>query len=680
MSEEKRKQIAPAVVLAQHGNKNAYRDLYIHYYRSIFFICKSLTGDATAAMKLTAEIFIKMIESVDKLGDHTVFEQWFYSLAINICRREIQSEAESASNEEALESLAKEASECAKNRDKFGFEHGIMKIINQMISSLPADAKILLFYRYTATLSEEKIAVLEKKTEEEVADLLAELKIVLDKQSDFVKNFGVDVSMFLSDMENTLAYISAKCFVPDIVHDSVSEQIGVNVNPFAVQQEKEFQEDKKDEAQEDIAVEKDKKKEKKVLFTKSDLILFFAVALAALVVFSAVKIYYNSKNEEKTTSVSTSQQQSAAKLIWNGAAASAFASGDGTKENPYIITAGGQLAYLANLINDGNSYYAACHYKLGADIYLNDTENFKNWAEKAPENEWTPIGFSADEDTHSYFTGTFDGDDHTIYGMYISEESDYAGLFGVVRNGNIKNLCISDAFVDGGSYVGGIVGYFSADTTENSGFEYCSFSGVVKASGNNAGGIIGFFRAEGNDNAAIISECCAFGSITAGNGYAGGIAGVSEAATGNVKIKNSFSACNVSASKNAGGITGNSRCQDGNASIEACYNAGIITADENAGGIAGYISCVDGGGRVTVQQCYMSESGVQTGVVKASDDERLFADEIVKLAEAEMSEKSNYPAFNFEDIWKIDADDAYKYPVLRGTVFETIELAEENSQ
>ena len=679
MSEEKRKQIAPAVVLAQHGNKNAYRDLYIHYYRSIFFICKSLTGDASAAMKLTAEIFIKMIESVDKLGDHTVFEQWFYSLAINICRREIPDEAENSSDEEILEALAKEASECAKNRDKFGFEHGIMKIINQMIASLPADAKILLFYRYAATLSEEKIAVLEKKTEEEVAGGLTELSFILDKKSAFVKTFGVDVSMFLADMENTISYISAKCFVPDVVHNSVSEKIGVNVNPFAIQQEKKTDTEEKKEQEDKSTAEKDKKNEKKVLFTKSDLILFFAVALAALVVFSAVKIYYNSKNEEKTTTVSTSQQQTAAKLIWNGAAASSFASGDGTKDNPYIITAGGQLAYLANLINDGNSYYAACHYKLGADIYLNDTENSGAWAEKAPENEWTPIGFSADEDAHSYFTGTFDGDDHTIYGMYISEESDYAGLFGVVRNGSIKNLCISDAFVEGGSYVGSIAGYFSADTTENSGFEYCSFSGVVKASGNNAGGIVGYFRAEGNDNTSVISECCTFGSVTAGNGYAGGIAGVSEAATGNVIVKNCFSVCNVSSQKNAGGITGNSRCQDGNSAIEFCYNAGIINSDENAGGISGYISCVDGSGRVTIQQCYMSESGAQTGVVKASADERLYSDEIVKLSETEMSETANYPDFNFEDIWKIEDAGVYKYPVLRGTVIETIELPEENS-
>ncbi len=674
MSEEKRKQIAPLVVLAQHGNKSAYRDLYIHYYKSIFYLCRNLTGDATAAMRLTADIFIKMFVSLDKLGDHTLFEQWFYSLAINICRKDIPSDKEFEIEKETLEKLAKEASECAKNKDKFGFEHGIMRIINQMILGLPAEAKVLLFYRYAATLNEEKISVLEKISEEEVAVQLDAVKILLDKQAEFVRTFGVDVSMFLADMENTISYISSKCFVPDAVHSEVSEKIGINVNPFAITQEKKAEPEKKEPENDEPEVKE--KRKKKQLFSKSDLILFFAVVAAALVVFSAVKIYYNSKNEEKNTTVSTSQQQNKPVLVWNGAAASSFDSGSGTKEDPYIIASGGQLAYLANLVNDGNSYYAACHYKLGADIILNNTDDFAKWSKKAPENEWTPIGYSADDDSHSYFTGTFDGDDHTVSGMYISEESDYAGLFGVVRNGHIKNLCVNGAYVEGKSYVGGIAGYFSADATEKSGFEYCSFSGVIKSSGNNAGGIAGYFRADGDSNTPVISDCCVFGRVNAENGYAGGITGVGEAATGNAKIINCFNAATVNAAKNAGGITGNSRCADGNSTIEGCYNAGKVTSSENAGGISGYISCVNGKGRVSIQQCYMSELSAETDVVKASSDERLVTGDIAKLSDSDMLKQESYSTFNFADVWKIDPEGDYKYPLLRGAIAEWFSVPE----
>jgi hypothetical protein len=45
-----------------------------------------MTGDVVAAMRLTEEIFKKMFESVSKLNDHMAFEQWFYSIALNICK------------------------------------------------------------------------------------------------------------------------------------------------------------------------------------------------------------------------------------------------------------------------------------------------------------------------------------------------------------------------------------------------------------------------------------------------------------------------------------------------------------------------------------------------------------------------------------------------------------------
>ncbi len=662
MSEEKRKQVAPLVVLAQHGNKGAYRDLYIHYYKSIYFISKTLTGDAQSAMKLTVEIFTKMFESVDKLEDHTVFEQWFYSLAINICRKYMPSEKNICADKDALEKLAKETSDYAKKSDRFGFEHGIIKIIIQMFAGLPTESRIILFYRYAANISEEKIAVLEKIGEEEAADQIKVLNILLEKQADFIRQFGVDVSMFLADMENTLSYISQKTFVPDGVHEDVSSQLGVNVNPFSAKQEK------KPETEKNAEEKKPAEKEKKPLFSKSDIILFFVVVAAALLIFSAVKLYFDSKNEETTVPVVTTQQQDKPVLLWNGAAAASFESGSGTKEDPYIIASGGQLAYLANLVNDGNSYYAACHYKLGSDILLNNVDAFESWAKTAPENEWTPIGYSVDDDTHSYFTGSFDGADHTIFGMYISEKSDYAGLFGVVRNGLIKNLCLSSAYVDAGSYTGGIAGYFSADTTENAGFENCSVSGVIRSDGNNAGGITGYFRADGNGNTPVISDCCAFGSVIAANGYAGGITGVGEAATGNSKIINCFNAASVSAAKNAGGITGNSRCADGNSTIEGCYNSGVVFADENAGGISGYTSCVPGEGRIIVQQCFMLDSTCQTDIVKASNDSRLVIGEIGKLTDAEMQDKNSFSDFNFEDIWEIETDGYYFYPILRGTV------------
>ena len=105
--------------------------------------------------------------------------------------------------------------------------------------------------------------------------------------------------------------------------------------------------------------------------------------------------------------------------------------GDGTAENPYLITSAADL----QKINED----VTAHYKLIADIDLN--------------NElFTPIG---NVDTGA-FSGTFDGSGYTISNLKI-DAGKYAGLFGC-NEGTIKNVKIKDANVYGSRYVGGILG------------------------------------------------------------------------------------------------------------------------------------------------------------------------------------------------------------------------------
>lgn len=579
MSEEKRKQIAPSVVLACQGNKDAYRDLYMHYYRSIYFICKSLTGDMAKAMSLTAEIFVKMFACIEKLEDHTVFQQWFYSLAVNICRKHMQENNDADLQE--LERLATLALESAKEKDNFGFEHTMLKVIWQMISNLPSQAKIVLFYRYVAGINEEKIAALEKITEKEAEEQSESVSLLLEKQSQLLLKNGIDVSMFISDMENTLVHLAAKEFVPDAVHRSVSEQIGIDVNPFAARIEKKESAPKKEAEKQPVAPKK------KTPLSKRDIIFFCVVAVVALFVFGGIKMYYESKNEDGGTTAAPVQQASPV-LLWNGAAAAAFNSGNGTEEDPYIISSGGQLAYLANLVNEGNSYYSSCHYKLGNDILLNETDNFELWAEDAPANEWTPIGGTKLEDgSYACFSGTFDGDDRTIFGVYVTDEHEYSGFFGLAKNATVKNLCISDSFVNGKNVAGGIIGQFSADAASLCSVMCSSFSGYVNSNAD-AGGIVGAFSANGNANTVEISECSTFGKIISEQGRAGGICGEAYAASGDVKIKNSFSSAYVSATESAGGICGGTESEKGNIQVELCYNSGYVSCANNEGQYADF--------------------------------------------------------------------------------------------
>ena len=64
--------------------------------------------------------------------------------------------------------------------------------------------------------------------------------------------------------------------------------------------------------------------------------------------------------------------------IWDGSIAVGFAGGSGTEDDPYLISNGSELAYLAQQVNSGNRYENV-HFKLTNDIYLNDTTDWELW-------------------------------------------------------------------------------------------------------------------------------------------------------------------------------------------------------------------------------------------------------------------------------------------------------------
>ena len=115
---------------------------------------------------------------------------------------------------------------------------------------------------------------------------------------------------------------------------------------------------------------------------------------------------------------------------WNGIPATSFSGGSGTESDPYLISNGGELAYLAQKVNESNSTsnpYRGAWYRLTADIDLGN-------------QEWTPIGWNAS--APYYFCGTFIGGGHTISHLKISGNVNYAGLFGSLANASICNLTL----------------------------------------------------------------------------------------------------------------------------------------------------------------------------------------------------------------------------------------------
>ena len=139
-------------------------------------------------------------------------------------------------------------------------------------------------------------------------------------------------------------------------------------------------------------------------------------------------------------------------------------SGSGTQGDPYVITTPAQLDALANAVKGGEAYNGT-YFVLGNDIAystagLGDTD----------ENFTTIGGYFNGSDKN--FSGTFDGQGHTISGIRLyktgnSNPSKNQGLFGRISGATIQNVILTDARITGYRYVGGLVGNKASGTVQN---------------------------------------------------------------------------------------------------------------------------------------------------------------------------------------------------------------------
>ncbi|MDE6155783.1 MAG: hypothetical protein K2F67_05025, partial [Eubacterium sp.] len=161
------------------------------------------------------------------------------------------------------------------------------------------------------------------------------------------------------------------------------------------------------------------------------------------------------------------------------------------KDGAYQISNGSELAWFADATKTNSTINAA----LTGDIDLND-------------KEWSPIGQPVSGYVTEAFSGTFDGQGHTVSGLYINTSSAFYGLFYCVYGGTVKNINVIGNITTTGNTAGGIVGKLQGGTIEN-----CSFDGTVTASKNYVCGILGNIVTNSKAASNIIA-CCNKGEIT----------------------------------------------------------------------------------------------------------------------------------------------------------------------
>ncbi len=263
--------------------------------------------------------------------------------------------------------------------------------------------------------------------------------------------------------------------------------------------------------------------------------------------------------------------------------------GSGTKDAPYQIGSAAELREFAELVNGGKTDASAVltdDINLNPDMKIDEDGTVTNGAvtNQKELREWTPIGTNS-----SRYSGTFDGDGHTISGLYIDSTADYQGLFGYVdTGGTVKDLGVSGS-VSGNNYVGGVVGYNSGHVKN------CYNTGSVSGSGNSVGGVVGY-------NSGSVTNCYNIGDVS-GSKYVGGVVGYNYSGG---SVTNSYNTGAVSGGADVGGVVG---LNSGN--VENCYNTGTVSGPDS--GTSNYVGGVVGQNHGSVTNCY------NTGTVSGPD-------------------------------------------------------------
>ena len=250
------------------------------------------------------------------------------------------------------------------------------------------------------------------------------------------------------------------------------------------------------------------------------------------------------------------------------------------------------LVYFRDRVNKGATYVGRTVTVVN-DIDLSKV-CYKVDGTISNDVSWNSIGNSK-----NVFSGTFDGNNHTISNIYIKTDRSIIGLFGKIQGAKIKNIIIDNSSIEAADSVGIIAGVsYENSTLENI---HTTKSNIVIAtnpakSGIFVGGIVG------HTTNTTISKVSNSANVIGNGWYIGGIVGITFEGT---SINESYNAGNIKSHnvntdniRSIGGIVG-SNC--GNTVINNCYNIGIIEGKSRVGGISG---SVHENPMLTINNCY----------------------------------------------------------------------------
>ncbi|WP_430511493.1 GLUG motif-containing protein [Pannonibacter phragmitetus] len=200
---------------------------------------------------------------------------------------------------------------------------------------------------------------------------------------------------------------------------------------------------------------------------------------------------------------------------------------------------------------------------------------------------WGSSGFKPVGSNSSAFTGSFNGNGHTISGLVINRAGlNYVGLFGYTNGATISNVTLSGGSITANSNVGALIGYMNGGSVTSAS---ASTSVSGESSGEvNSGGLIGTI------DGGAVSSSSASGNVTGAGYQVGGLAGylisggtiTQSYATGNV------TGTNTAGNGYIGGLVGANGYSGNGGTISQSYATGTVTG--SSGPIGGFVGHNEG--------------------------------------------------------------------------------------
>ena len=231
--------------------------------------------------------------------------------------------------------------------------------------------------------------------------------------------------------------------------------------------------------------------------------------------------------------------------------------------------------------------------KLLADITIN--EDVSGSDATSQKYKWTPIGTSS-----KAYTGNFDGNGHTISGLYINSTAANTGMFGRIGSSAVvKNLTLADSVIRSTkNYTGAITGYIDDAASVTN----CHTKNSVQVSAAvYTGGITGY-----QDDTSTLTRCSNAAEVTGANNV-GGISGYNWSKS-SASLTDSYNRGSVSGSNLVGGICAQIYI---GGTVSDVYNLGTVQATGTAG-------TPTAGGITGVFRWGTIKSAYNAGIVKAT--------------------------------------------------------------